>query len=134
LSEWSLTRIGRFSNGKEEVSENDFIPEDYRDVKKAIIEGIRQNKSEWKIKEIAHNLGNEEDYKKGKSVVLFPREEYTMLVNKSAKFEYSNYVLVLDYGRMHYRGAFTDKEWNELEKILQNSHNQEVPPKGTSKW
>lgn len=135
VSEWTVlpgTVEGHgFSNGSEVVDAEELTSEDYQEIKCSIIENIKQNKDEWEVKKIITC------FERKTPVVVFPMEENLMLVHRSVQPRYDKASLIFEYGKMHYRGAFTNEEWNEIEKVLQTSHNQEIPPKGPispSKW
>ncbi|RHZ35422.1 hypothetical protein [endosymbiont GvMRE of Glomus versiforme] len=90
-------------------SQSGFSVDDYRELKRAVIEKVIKpcKKGDWEVKNVLTMNG------------VYGKQEDTVLIHKSAKLKYDNEgILVWDLGKIHYKNAFDNEEWTEIEQVL----------------
>jgi len=98
------------------ANQSGFSVDDYQEIKQAIIEKVIKpcKKGDWEVKNVLTMNG------------VYGRQEDTVLIHKSVKLKYDNEgILVWDLGKIHYKNAFADEEWNEIENILDQQEQQQ---------
>jgi len=101
------------------ANQSGFSDEDYREIKRVVIERVikQPNINDWKIENILTMNG------------VYGRQEDTVLIHKLARLKYDDDgILVQDLGKIHYKKAFDDEEWAEIEQILSEISDEQQNP------
>lgn len=91
---------------------NELKKEEKEEIKRTIIENIKQYKDGWKVKKVlVFDWGpNQQEYE-------------NLLIHKSAKLEYNIFDnLIMDYRKMFSEKDFTGEQWQELEQTISTNN------------
>ena len=77
----------------------------YNQIRREIIDNIKENRQEWLVQEI--------------NTRRYPTISYPLLVHHSFRSAYDDCdSLIVDYGKVHWKRGFTEEEWKEIEQVI----------------